>query len=69
MCIVQKFAFPLKTPVIGILQRHLRIIMKDKRKKRKREKYSCSKNLCHGYPKSDRCCDLGQVFESVYSEV
>lgn len=30
MCTVRKLAFPLKTPVIDVLQRHLQIIMKDK---------------------------------------
>lgn len=69
MCTVHKLAFPLKTPVIDVLQRHWQIIMKDKRKKRKREKYSCSKDLCHGYPNSHRYCELQQVFESMYSKV
>lgn len=35
MCTVYKLLFPLKTPVIDVLQRHLQIIMKDRRKERK----------------------------------
>lgn len=65
MCTVSKLVFPLKTPVIDVLQRHLQIIMKDKRKERKRnipEAKICAMDI-------QTVTELWQVLESMYSEV